>query len=312
MRALLVGISGFAGGFLAEHLLAAGDRVLGVSPDGRWTALSPTSLKESIQLLPWDISLTDGPAGDVRQQIEQFAPEAIYHLAALSIPADCGELEPTPAALATNVEGTRRVLELAARLTTQPRVLVVSSSRIYAPVDPDTPRVHEDSPLAPRNGYGKTKLAAERLVQAMQADHGIDVVIARAFQHAGPRQSPRMMLSQWAAQFADAGRPIEVHARDAHIDLSDVRDVVRAYRLLVEHGGSGEVYNVGSSIDRRAGDVLDLLRAMADPRREIVELHPGVKQDPIADITRLTDATGWAPQIPIEHTVADTWAYWRR
>ena len=65
-----------------------------------------------------------------------------------------------------------------------------------------------------RNGYGKTKLAAEQLARAMRAQHGIDVVIARAFQHAGPRQSPRMMLSQWAAQFAEPGRPVEIHTRD--------------------------------------------------------------------------------------------------
>ena len=91
-----------------------------------------------------------------------------------------------------------------------------------------------------------------------------------------------------------------MHTRDARIDLADVRDVVRAYRLLVEHGRRGEVYNVGSGVQRTSGQVLDLLRGMADPERPVIELHPGPKQDPIADVTRLVDCTGWRPQIPVE------------
>ena len=121
-----------------------------------------------------------------------------------------------------------------------------------------------------------------------------------------------MMLSQWAWQLATTDQPVEVYTHDASVDLTDVRDVVRAYRLLVERGRSGEVYNVGSSQSRRTGDLVGLLRGMADPTRPIVELRPGRKQDPIADITRVSKRTGWRPAIPIEQTVADTWEYWRR
>ena len=311
-RALIIGVSGFAGGFLAEHLLDVGDAVLGVSPDGKWMPSSPPSLAGSVELLLWDIGRPDGPEPSILHRVEQFSPDAIYHLAAMSVPADCGDREPTPLAVEVNVEGTRRVLELAAALSSRPRVLFTSSSYVYAPVASSAPHVAEDAAVAPRCGYGKTKLAVEELAQRMREERGVDVVIARAFQHAGPRQSPRMMLSQWASQFAVADKPVEVYTRDAHVDLTDVRDVVRAYRLLVEHGRSGEVYNVGSSRDRRTGDLLELLRGIADPGRPIVELRPGPKQDPIADIARLTGDTGWQPEISIERTVADTWEYWRR
>jgi GDP-4-dehydro-6-deoxy-D-mannose reductase len=310
-RALITGIAGFAGGFLAEHLLSLGDAVLGVSQDGGWTPSSPTALAGLVDVLPWNIAEPGRPERDVSRRIEDFQPDAIYHLAALSVPDECGDREPTPEAVATNVEGTRRVLELAAALPGRPRVLLASSSHVYAPVTPESPRVSEDTPLGPARGYGKTKLAAERLAHEA-VRRGVDVVIARAFQHAGPRQSPRMMLSQWARQFAAADRPVEIYTRDAHVDLTDVRDVVWAYRLLIERGRSGEVYNVGSSRDCRTGDLVELLRRLADAGRVIVELRPGYKQDAIADITRLVERTGWRPAIPIEQTVADTWEYWRR
>ncbi|NQU23334.1 MAG: NAD-dependent epimerase/dehydratase family protein, partial [Candidatus Nealsonbacteria bacterium] len=208
--------------------------------------------------------------------------------------------------------GTRRVMELAAELPSRPRVLFVSSSHVYAPVTTETPVVDESAPLQPQRGYGRSKLAAEAEVRRAVEELGCDAVVTRSFQHTGPRQNPRMMLPQWARQFALAGsEPVEVHTRDAMIDLTDVRDVVRAYRLLIERGTRGEVYNVGSGVAVRSGDVLDVLRNLADPQRPIVELHPGRKQDPIANIDRLVQSTGWQPIVPIETTVADTLAWWR-
>jgi len=311
-RALITGLPGFVGGFLAEHLLECGDAVLGCSPDGEWEPTSPEELRHRVELVAWDIGDGDGLCEEARRRIERFRPEAIYHLAALSVPQDCGEDEPSPRAVAVNIDGTRRVMELAASLPSRPRVLLTSSSHVYAPVSAESPKVDETAPLAPRRGYGQTKLAAEAEVRRAVEGAGCDAVIVRGFQHTGPRQSPRMMLPEWARQFAQGGsEPVKVHTRDARIDLSDVRDVVRAYRLLMERGERGEVYNVGSGVSRRSGDVLDVLRAMADPKRPIEELRPGFKQDPIADITRLVRRTGWRARVSLETTVADTLAWWR-
>jgi len=309
-RALVTGVSGFVGGYLAEHLVASGVEVVGTVPDDRPQPTNSPVL-DGIEQVSWDFAAGGLPAAS-RRAVERFAPQAIYHLAALSVPEDCGSLEPTPLAVAVNVEGTRHVLELAAALTGRPRVLVVSSCHVYAPVTRDRPRVDESAPLGPANAYGRTKLAAEDLARRAGAEGSCEAILVRGFPHTGPRQSPRMMLPEWASQFAVRGAsPVRVHTRGAHVDLSDVRDVVRAYSLLLQAGVPGEVYNVGSGVDRTSGEILDLLRAVADPQRPILELRPGFKQEPIADISRLVSCTGWQPEIPIAQTVADTWAWWR-
>ena len=312
-RALVTGISGFAGSFLAEHLLESNDAVLGCSPDGAWYDGSDSTLIDQVEVIGWDLATPDGPPAEVRRRIESFCPDVIYHLAALSVPDDCGHEEPTPKATAVNVRGTRQVLALAESLRSRPRVLFVSSSLVYAPVTRQAPRVDENAPVAPRRGYSKTKLAAEDEVRRACEANGCDAVIARAFQHTGPRQDSRMMLPSWSRQYAlgDA-QPVTVHTCDAQIDLTDVRDVVRAYRLLAERGRRAKVYNVGLGVARRSGDVLEMLRQLADPGRPVSETRPGFKQDPIADISRLVRDTGWQAVIPLEKTVADTYVWWQQ
>ncbi len=312
MRALITGISGFVGPHLAEHLLQRGDTVLGAAPDGQWGETAPQVLRRAVEIVRWDLAAPDQDAEEAFSRIAAFRPEAIYHLAAISVPRQCGETAPTPLALRVNVEGTRQVVHLAGWLRPAPRVLLVSSSHVYAPVTEDSPRMHEESPVGPRDAYGMTKLAAERVVREAIAQGRVDGVIARSFQHTGPGQEPPMMLPQWIQQFVETAEPVTVYTRHARIDLSDVRDVVRAYRLLIERGARGEVYNVGSGVMRTSGEVLDLLRSLADPRRAVFESRPGRKQDPIADISRLVRTTGWRAMIPLEKTVAETLAWWRR
>jgi GDP-4-dehydro-6-deoxy-D-mannose reductase len=311
-RALITGVSGFAGGFLAEHLLESGDEVLGCAPEGGWEEASPEGLRGRVELVAWDLASAEGISAPARRRIEEFRPDCIYHLAALSVPEDSGDEQPLPAALAINVGGTRRVMELAALLPSRPRVLFTSSSHVYAPVSPQQPKVDEDAAVGPRRAYGRTKFLAEEEVRRHVDQYGCDAVIARSFQHTGPRQNPRMMLPQWARQFAAGSRPVEVHTLDAQLDLSDVRDVVRAYRLLMEHGRRGEVYNVGSGVSRRSGEILEILRNLADPTRPVVELRPGFKQDPVADTGRILRRTGWRARLPLETTVSDTLAWWQR
>ena len=119
------------------------------------------------------------------------------------------------------------------------------------------------------------------------------------------------MLPEWCHKFARGDDPVEVTNRDTLFDITDVRDVVRAYRLLVERGQAGEIYNVGGGVPRRSGDLLARLAQLADPTRRIREQQPGRRQQPIADISRLTATTGWKPLIDLQTTIADTYAYWR-
>jgi GDP-4-dehydro-6-deoxy-D-mannose reductase len=308
VKALITGVTGFVGLYLAEHLLDCGDEVIGCAV-GDWTDETPDRVRRHVSLFSWDMS--DSQIEGARRQVERFAPDCIYHLAALSTPGDCGGTTPTARAVAINVGGTRDVLQLAAEMKSRPRVLVTSSAYVYAPVNSDNPTVTEDSPVGPVDGYGQTKLAAERECLA-RADDGVDVVIARAFSQTGPRQIPRFMLPEWASQFADEqAQSIRVITLDSHLDLSDVRDTVTAYRLLAEHGRSSEIYNVGSGRCVCSGEVFRQLQELAGQSRAAVQRSPGRRQHPIADVSRLMTATGWQPRIPLKRTISDTLAYWR-
>jgi GDP-4-dehydro-6-deoxy-D-mannose reductase len=308
VRAFITGITGFAGTHLAEHLLASGDRVFGCSTEGHWRPHTPSSLTESVRLLRWDIS--SDPSLRFQRRIAEYQPDVVFHLAAVSVPRACGQLDPVGRAWSVNVLGTRRVLQLAAGLPQRPRVLLVSSSHVYAPVDAPTAVVREDAPLAPPGAYGKTKLAAEGELLRAVAAGGLDGYIARSFLHAGPRQDPRLMLSEWCRQLADDNaQAIRVLNLDSYFDMSDVRDVVRAYRLLAVHAESG-TYNVGSGVCRQSRDMLQRLLALTGCEKSIEECEPGVRRQPIADISRLQRDTGWRTEIALEQTLADAYAYW--
>ncbi len=259
-----------------------------------------------MRLVQGDLS-SDETSQSLSRVVRDFAPDCVYHLAAISVPSECGGAEPTPRAIAANADGTRRALEWAAPLSI--RVLVVSTSHVYAQPSSGDVRAREDDPLRPKNAYGKTKLMAERITLELARAGQVDAVIARAFQHTGPRQGGSMMLPEWAAQLASGADTITVRNRDTWIDLSDVRDVVRAYRLLMERGLGGEIYNVGSGVPRRTGDILDQLIQVSGRTVSVEEKSPGERFDAIAEITKLQQATGWRPEVPVEQTVQDVWAW---
>lgn len=311
MRSLITGITGFAGSHLTEHLLACGDQVLGCSLNTHWPAEVPADVQRRVELIPLDLSQT-WPA-EISQQVADFRPEVVYHLAALSVPADCGEEEPTEQAIAVNVRGTATLVEQLAALAAPPLLLLASSSYVYEPVPPRQPQVSESSPTNPQSAYGKTKLAAEQVVLSSNGTGGVPAIVARSFQHAGPRQEARMMLAEWASQLAvSSSAPLRVHRCDAWIDFSDVRDVVRAYRLLALRGSPGMTYNIGSGINRRSGDLVEELLRLAGSDRPVEELYPGHRQRAVAVINRLQQATDWAPEISLEQTLSDTLEYWQR
>lgn len=311
MRAFITGITGFAGGFLAEHLLANGDEVVGCSRRGEWPDWAGSELRNGVRVLSWDVG--QGRAdGGIRADVAELAPDCIYHLAALSVPGDCGATEPTERAIEVNVRGTERVLDLAASLPHKPRVVFISTSHVYGKASEAHHIFDEHTPPNPQRAYGKTKLLAEDTVRRAEKQHGLDTVIIRAFQHTGPRQEPRLMLPEWAEQVTRPSNDvIRVKHLSTWVDLTDVRDVVRAYRMLAERGIAGDLYNVGSGMPQRTGEILKTLIETAGLSPNIIELQPGAEKfDPIADISRLEAATGWLPKIALETTIADTLAYW--
>ena len=310
MRALITGITGFAGQYLTEHLVRSGDQVIGTTFLDQWSEDVAPEIREQVALFEWN--LAEPMSTEARQLVHQFAPDCIYHLAAISVPTQCGSSQPSTLSQAVNVGGTSAVIELARSLTTPARVLMISSAHVYAPVPPENPVVMEESPLGPAGAYGKTKLQAEQVCQ-QAVDDGLNVVVVRAFQHAGPRQLPKFMLPEWAEQFAAPGdQPIQVVTLDSQVDLSDVRDVVRAYRLLMARDTAHRIYNVGSGKPVRGRDVFDQLVRLVGQQCKAVERSPGFRQHAIANISRLVHDTQWSPRIPLEQTIADTLAYFQQ
>jgi GDP-4-dehydro-6-deoxy-D-mannose reductase len=311
VRALITGASGLAGGWLCHACVEAGDQVLGVSRSG-------TVADDLCDVAALD--LDDGP--DVAALMQRWLPDVVYHLAALS---SVGRSWVQPAVtLAANVGGAVNLLEAIRAHAPQAHVLWVSSCEVYgAPAQLPTP---ERAPCAPANPYAVSKAASEMLAAVYAESHGLRITCVRPYSHAGPRQRPMFLLSNLARQAAQARladvATLEVVTGnpDTRRDFTDVRDVVRAYRMLAAlpaSPGSLSVYNVcsGRSIST-AEQVATLARLLdpieiehlVDPARvrasEVMELR--------GDPAKLTAATGWRPTIPFERTMADTIAWWER
>jgi GDP-4-dehydro-6-deoxy-D-mannose reductase len=295
VRALVTGANGFVGHWLTAYLRDHGDEVTGIDQE---------------------VNITDATA--VREAIVAAAPEAVYHLAAL---AHVGDSWVNPeSVLQVNAVGTLHVLEAARACAAAPRVLLISSAEVYGAVHEENLPVSETTALAPVTPYAATKVAAEYLGVQAHLAHGLPVIRVRPFNHIGPGQSSAFVVAALAARIVEASRAgaptIPVGNLAARRDLTDVRDIVRAYRLLMESGTPGEVYNVCSGRDVAISDVADRLLRLAGTDLKLVpdeELMrpvdvPVVRGDP----TKLQTATGWKPEFALDTTLADVLEQWRQ
>jgi GDP-4-dehydro-6-deoxy-D-mannose reductase len=314
MRALVTGVSGFVGGHLVEHLLDCGDLVVGLSASGHW----PEALKHldgRARIERWDL-IGENDA-ELAELVSRKRPEVIYHLAAQSNPRM--SMTDPRRTWALNLGGTLNLLEAVRRADLEPRVVLVGSGICYGNPEPKFLPVDESCPLRPNNPYGASKAAADLLGIQQFLEHGTNVVIARPFNHSGPRQTAAYVLGGLALQVAE----IEAGVRDrldvgnleVVRDFTDVRDVVRAYRLLALHGAPGEIYNLGSGVGTRLSLALDCLVKLAqvpvtvhvDPAR----LRPVDLPLLVANPSKLQSATGWNPSCALEQTLADMLSYAR-
>jgi GDP-4-dehydro-6-deoxy-D-mannose reductase len=255
---------------------------------------------------------------ELAELVRRKQPEVIYHLAAQSNPQQ--SVSDPRGTWALNLGGTLNLLEAVKASGLKPRVVLVSSGTCYGSPAPEFIPVREDCPLRPNNPYAASKAAADLLGIQHHLAHGTDVVIVRPFNHAGPRQSPRYVLAALAAQVAEveAGRRdgVEVGNLDVVRDFTDVRDVVRAYRLLAIHGTPGEIYNLGGGRGTKIAEALESLCSLAlrpvavrvDPAR----VRPVDLPFLVADAGKLRAATGWEPSLTTEKTLADMLEFCRR
>ncbi len=260
------------------------------------------------------IDIVDAP--EITEAVVASKPTAVYHLAGV---ADVGGSWATPnETFLANALGTLNVLE-ACREAGAERVLAVTSADVYGRVTEDELPITEGQPLRPVSPYAASKVAADALAQQAWLGHGLPVVRVRAFNHLGPGQSDKFVAPSLAERIArnerDGGDEVPIGNMTPLRDVTDVRDVVRAYRLLVERGEPGDVYNVcsGRSVavkeiaDRLLGMAARPMRLVSDPALQRLVDIPVL----VGDHTRLTGATGWAPTIPLEQTLADVLADWR-
>jgi GDP-4-dehydro-6-deoxy-D-mannose reductase len=326
VRALVTGIAGFAGSHLAEHLVQCpGVEVHGVvapghpyanlrhlSPAEAWSAGNDTAGR----LLLHAADLMD--AAVLARVVADVCPDAIYHLAARASVG--GSWHDPQGTLVDNTIMQLNLLQAATEWAPEARILVVGSSDEYGRIAPEDLPVSEETPLRPLSPYAVSKVTQDYLGLQYHLSRGLHVVRVRPFNHVGPRQQTGFVAPDLACQIAriEAGlaEPVlRVGNLDARRDFTDVRDVVRAYRLVLEQGAPGEVYNVGAGRSWAVREVLDTLVGLAgvpirvepDPAR----MRPSDIPDIVCDYRRLRDRTGWEPERPISHALVDVLADWR-
>ena len=262
------------------------------------------------------VDLRDGDA--VRAAVRRAEPEVIYHLGALS---SVGRSWDEPARTVNENAATAVNMLEAVRLDApDARVVWVSSCEVYGP--PAALPVRESAQMAPASPYAVSKASGEMLATVYAESFGLDLVRARPFSHSGPGQRPIFLLSSLARQVAE-GRAAEADRirvvtgnPDTRRDFTDVRDTVRAYRLLASSGADG-AFNVSSGRSVSCAEHVQLLADLVSPIAVEHAVDPArVRAHEVMDLrgdhSLLTAATGWAPQIPLRQTISDTLAWWER
>jgi len=315
MNVLITGITGFVGGHLVEALVARGGHApAGISRGAAWPPRL-AHLAGSPALYVAD--LTDGPR--VEEVVRAARPDWVVHLAGY---ANTGASFRDPdRCWRDNLVATRTLYDAVARTDVRPRILYVSTGLIYG--DPDEPdrACDERTTLKPASPYAASKAAADILSYQYTRHPGLDIVRVRLFNQIGPRQSADYAVANFARQIAaiEAGRQppvIETGDLSARRDITDVRDMVAAFPLLLEQGRTGEAYNAGRGETYRIQDVLDRLLGLSRVRVEVrPKVEPGRRADTAvtrADTRKLRETTGWEPRLPLDQTLTDILDDWRR
>ena len=313
MRLLVTGAAGFVGGHLVEFMRRERREV---EVHGVVLPQGAVSWRGSAGARVIEADLDDPAAAAA--VVEEVRPERIVHLAGQSS-VHQSWLDPG-GTLRTNVLGIVHLLDAARRLGLRPAVLVVGSAEEYGPVGPEEIPIREEAPLRPASPYAVSKVAQGALARLYGSAGGMRVVLTRTFHHTGPGRGEAFAESSFARQIAEieAGhrRPVlEVGNLEAVRDFTDVRDVVRAYWMLLEKGEPGAAYNVCSGRGRPIRQLLEMLlsasRARVEVRVDPGRLRPADVPVQVGDPSLLREATGWEPEVPLERSLHDLLDDWR-
>lgn len=310
-KVLVTGATGFVGTHMLQYLHS--QNVFSIVGTYRSNA---ANVNEGIQLEK--INLLDQE--EVEKLIENHKPEYIYHLAGLASAAV--SFKSPAVSMSNNIIAELNVLEaLKKHELFDTNVLIISTAEVYGIIDPEDLPVDEQTPLRPVNPYAVSKIAQDFLGLQYHLSYKMNIIRVRPFNHIGPGQKDTFVLSSFAKQIAEIEKykkePILLVGNiDAKRDFTDVRDMVKAYQLVLEKGVNGEVYNIGSGKARSISDVLDVMLSLAEVKIEVKRdpnrIRPMDVPEIVCDYKKLHDLTGWSPEIPIEKTLQDLLDYWRK
>lgn len=297
-RLLVTGLDGFVGGTVAQVLRG-----------GAW--------RKSFELVVPSAPLELRDRASLAVAISETRPDCVLHLAGQSfVPIS---VKDPLATYEVNFLGTLNLLEALKGCGFGGRFLYVSSGDVYGWVSPSALPVIEDYPLQPRNPYSVSKAAAELLCTQWTLAHDFDIVVARPFNHVGPGQAEWFVVSDFTKQIIEVKLghrepEICVGSIDVTRDFTDVRDVVRAYLLLLEGGASGETYNVCSGREQSIRDVLKMLLELSGVDCRIIidatRVRPKEQTRMLGSYDKLRQKVGWQPEVDMKHSLQDVLGYW--
>lgn len=309
MRALIIGGAGFVGNYLIEHLYK----------DCHWDVAVTKLENEVIEqdyVDQYNIDILNQQA--ISELLNKVQPDCIFHLAAQSSVALSWK---NPSlTIDVNIKGSINVLDSVRELNYNPKILLIGSGEEYGHILPGETPISETNHTRPGNVYAATKACQNMLGKIYSDAYQMDVVMVRAFNHIGPKQSPIFVVSDFCKQVVEIEKGIKepiikVGNLSAKRDFTDVRDVVKSYSLLMQHGVAGETYNIGSGQAISIGEILNLILSCSESTIE-VEIDQN-KLRPVdipiieADITKIKECCNWDRRISLKDTVADTLDYWR-
>lgn len=312
MAVLVTGMAGFVGSHLTEFLLEKKEKIVGLYWKTNLDNLK--HIKKKLTLLECDVA----DFKSVHRIIKKIRPKEIYHLAAIS---SVGKSFSQPIfTFRINFGGTQNILEALRRENLRSRVLITNSADMYGKVSNRDLPIKENHPLKPLSPYAISKTCADILAEQYFKVYQIPVIRTHSFNHTGPRQALGFVIPDFASQVAriDLGlqEPVlKVGDLSAKRDISDVRDIVRGYYLLMKRGKPGEVYNLGCGKIYNLKKVLQFLVSLSSQKIKIEIDQSRLRKIDItalqADISKIKKETGWKTKIPLQKTLQDTYNFWR-
>ncbi|NBR05006.1 MAG: NAD-dependent epimerase/dehydratase family protein [Planctomycetes bacterium] len=312
---LITGITGFAGSYLAEHLQGFAGKIHGISRSGIWPKNSPKHL----QKIPLHISNFQDSL-HLASLLKTINPVHIYHLAGF---AQTGKsFVNHNEAWMGNLSATQTLYEAIKKSGIKAKILFAGSGLIYGPAKFDKETMNESSELRPQSPYASSKAASDLLSYQVWINDGIEIIRARPFNHIGPRQSIDFAMASFSKQIAEIellGKTpvIKTGSLSAFRDLTDVRDTVKAYTGLMDHGIPGEAYNIGSGKNVRISEALKMLVSFSKTSNLVIEeeLTPATSSQEFelqVGIDKLKQTISWNPTFSLDETLGDTLNYWRQ